>query len=66
MSHLEGFVMKWKEQKLCRLINSLYEFKQAPHTWYKNLANQLLKLNLKHFNIDDTILFVNKVESSIV
>ena len=40
--------------------------KQAPNMWYENITNHLLKLSFKHYNLDDTIQFVNKVGGSIV
>jgi hypothetical protein len=35
--------------------------KQAPQAWYEKLTENLLKLNFKHFNLDDATLFVKKV-----
>ena len=49
-----------KEKKVCKLINSLYNLKQAPCT-HKNLIAHLLKLNFKKCNLNVTTLFVNKV-----
>jgi hypothetical protein len=61
MSQPKGFVVKGKEQKVCKLIESLYGLKQALRVWYEKLTKHLLKLNFKHFNIDDATLFVKKV-----
>ena len=54
MSQPEGFVVKGKEQKVCKLVKSLYGLKQAPRAWYEKLTEHLLKLNFKHFDLDDT------------
>lgn len=62
----EGFAIKGQEQKVCKLIKSLYGLKQAPYAWYEKLTEHLLKLNYKHFNLDDATLFVKKVGRSIV
>ena len=62
MSQLEGFVVKGKEQKVCKLIKSLYILKQAPRSWYEKLIEHLLKLNFEHFDLDDATLFINKLE----
>jgi hypothetical protein len=32
-----------------------------PRAWYENLTQNLLKINFKHFNLDDATLYVNKV-----
>jgi hypothetical protein len=62
----EGFSVKRKEHKICKLIKSLYGLKQAPRAWYENFTEHLLKLNYKHFNLDDATLFVKKVGRSTV
>jgi hypothetical protein len=66
MSQPEGFVVKGQEQKVCKLIKSLYGLKQAPRAWYEKLTEHLLKLNFKHFNLDDATLFVKKVGKIVV
>jgi hypothetical protein len=48
------------------LIKSLYGLKQAPRAWYEKLTEHLLKLNYKHFNLDDATLFFKKVGRSVV
>jgi hypothetical protein len=62
----EGFSVKGKEHIVSKLIKSLYGLKQAPHAWYEKLTKHLLKLNYKHFNLDDATLSVKKVGRSIV
>jgi hypothetical protein len=61
MSHIEGFDVKGQENKLCKLIKSLYDLKQASRAWYEKITKHLLKLNFKKFNLDDESLFVKKV-----
>ena len=61
MSQPEGFVVKGQEHKICKLIKSLYGLKQAPQTWYEKLTEHLMKLNLKHFDLNDANFFVKKV-----
>ena len=58
MSQPKGFVVKGKEQKVCKLVKSLYDLKQAPHAWYEKLTEHLLKLNFEHFDLDDATLFI--------
>jgi hypothetical protein len=61
MSQPKGFVVKGQEHRACKLIKSLYGLKQAPRAWYENLTEHLLKINFKHFNLDDATLFDKKV-----
>ena len=50
-----------KRTKVCKLVKSLYGLKQAPQSWYEKLTELLLKLNFKHYNLDDATLFVKEV-----
>ena len=66
MSRPEVFVVKGQEQKICKLVKSLYGLKQAPRASYGNLIEHILKINFKHYNLDDTTLFVKKVGRCVV
>ena len=47
-------------------MKSLYGLKQAPRAWYEKLTEHLLKLNFKHYDLDDATLFVKKVGKIVV
>ena len=66
MDQPKFFAIKGQEQKVCKLVKSLYVLKQAPWDWYEKLIEYLLKLNYKHFNLDDATIFVKKVGRSVV
>ena len=66
MDQPEGFAIKGQEQKVCELVKYLYGLKQAPQAWYEKLIEHILKLNYKHFNLDDATLFVKKVGRLVV
>ena len=66
MSQPEGFVVKGNEQKVCKLVKSLYGLKQTPRAWYEKLTEHILKLNFEHFDLDDATLFIKKVGRSVV
>eukprot|EP00253_Pinus_taeda_P030704 PITA_30704 len=54
------------EHKVCKLVNSLDGLKQAPRDWYEKLTEHLLKLNFKHYDLDDATLFVKQVGKTVV
>ena len=66
MFQREGFFVKGKEQKVYKLMKSLCDLKRVPQAWYEKLTEHLLKLNYKHFDLDDATLFIKKVGSSVV
>eukprot|EP00253_Pinus_taeda_P006877 PITA_06877 len=66
MSQPEGFAVKGHEHKVCKLVNYLYDLKQAQRAWYEKLTEHLLKLNFNHFYLDDVTLFVKKVGKIVV
>eukprot|EP00253_Pinus_taeda_P006946 PITA_06946 len=66
MSQPEGFAVKGHEYKVCKLVKSLYGLKQALRPWYEKLTEHLLKLNFKHYDLDDATLFVKKVGKTIL
>ena len=55
-----------RTQGTYKLVKSLYGLKQAPRSWYENLTKHILKLNFKHYNLDDAKLFLKKVGRSVV
>ena len=66
MSQQEGFVVKGQENKVCKLVKSLYGLKQAREAQYEKIIEHILKINFKHYNIDDATLFVKKFGRSTV
>ena len=44
----------------------MYGLKQALRAWYKKLTEHLLKLNFKHYDLDDETLFAKKVGKKVV
>ncbi|MCY6488042.1 reverse transcriptase domain-containing protein, partial [Actinobacillus pleuropneumoniae] len=58
--------MKGHEHNVCKLVKSLYGLKQALRAWYEKLTEHLLKLNFKHYDLDDTTSFVKKVGKTAV
>ncbi|GJX29018.1 zinc finger, CCHC-type containing protein [Tanacetum coccineum] len=42
MNQLQGFIMPDNENKVCKLIKSLYELKQAPKQWHQKFDELIL------------------------
>jgi hypothetical protein len=40
--------------------------KQSSRSWYEELIEHLLKLNFKHFNLENATFFVNKAGKTIM
>jgi hypothetical protein len=58
--------VKGQEHKVCKLVKSLYGLKQELQAWYEKLTENILKLNFKHFNLDDATIFFKKVGKIVV
>ena len=43
MEQLEGFIAQGNEDKVCKLVCSLYRLKQAGQVWNRTLANTIRK-----------------------
>ncbi|KAF3682389.1 putative FACT complex subunit SSRP1-like [Capsicum annuum] len=57
MEQPEGFVAPGKENKVCRLINSLYELKQAPKQWHAKF-DQIMLANGFNINECDKCVYI--------
>ena len=66
MSQRGGFFVKGHEHKVWKLVKSLYGLKQAPQAWYEKLTEHLLKLNFKHYDLDNANLFFKMVGKVVV
>ena len=62
----EGFAVKGKEKKVCKLVKALYGLKQASRASYEKLTEHLIKLNYKLCDLNDATLFVKKIWKSVI
>ena len=53
----EGFVIKGKENLLCRLKKSLYGLKEAPRPWYKKFDSFMLDYGYNRTISDNCVFF---------
>ncbi|KAL9266757.1 Retrovirus-related Pol polyprotein from transposon TNT 1-94-like protein, partial [Drosera capensis] len=53
----EGFEVKGKEHKVCRLRKSLYGLKQAPRQWYKKFDSFMTSHGYQRFKADLCVYF---------
>ncbi|GKC40861.1 zinc finger, CCHC-type containing protein [Tanacetum coccineum] len=62
MKQPEGFVMPGDEHKVCKLVKSLYELKQAPKQWHQKFDEVVLSSGF-HLNQSDKCVY-SKFDSS--
>ncbi|GJS12170.1 zinc finger, CCHC-type containing protein, partial [Tanacetum coccineum] len=62
MKQLEGFVMPGNEHKVCKLVKSLYDLKQAPKQWHQKFDKVVLSSGFL-LNQSDKCIY-NKFDSS--
>lgn len=59
IQQFEGFVVKGKENKVCKLIKSLYDFKQAPKQSHENFDKVTLSNDFKIKEADKCVYVKN-------
>nr|GEU56410.1 zinc finger, CCHC-type [Tanacetum cinerariifolium] len=62
MKQPEGFVISGNEHKVCKLVKSLYEIKQAPKQWHQKFYEVVLSSGF-HLNQSDKCVY-SKFDSS--
>ncbi|GJZ29427.1 retrovirus-related pol polyprotein from transposon TNT 1-94 [Tanacetum coccineum] len=55
MEQPEGFVIQGQENKVCRLVKSLYRLKQAPKQWHERFDTTVISFGFKHNSADKCI-----------
>ena len=55
MEQSEGFVLLDNENKVCRLVKSLYGWKQTPKQWHEKFDGTILTNEFSHNNADKCI-----------
>lgn len=77
MKQPDGFLVKGKEDYVCRLRKSLYGLKQAPHQWYKKFESVMCEQGykkttsdhyvfVKEFADDDFIILLLYVDDMLI
>ena len=65
MEQPEGFVVQGQENKVCKLVKSLYVLKQAPKQWHEKFDHTMLSLGFK-INECDKCVYIKKYTNSCV
>ena len=55
MEQPEGFVLLGNENKVCKLIKSVYGLKQAPKQWHEKFDSVILEFGFEHNSADKCI-----------
>ena len=65
MEQPEGFVVQGQENKVCKLVKSLYELKQAPKQWHEKFDHTMLSHGFK-INECDKCVYIKTYANSCV
>jgi hypothetical protein len=65
MRQLDGFIQTTKDNLVLKLHKNLYKLQQSPWAWYDRIDTYLIKIGFIH-NIDDTNVYMKKVENSLM
>jgi hypothetical protein len=57
MKQPEGYVVKGKNEMVCKMKKSLYDLKQSPRTWYKKFDTYMLELGFTRSKEDHCVYF---------
>jgi hypothetical protein len=64
MKQLEGFIIKGKEELVCRIKKYLYGLKQSPRMWYHKFDSYIQGLGFKRSQ-DDHCVYIKQVNHFI-
>ncbi|KAH9140625.1 hypothetical protein AeRB84_015153 [Aphanomyces euteiches] len=60
-----GIAVQGEESKVCRLIKSIYDLKQAPRCWYLTLHSFLVRIGFERC-VQEVCLYTKRVGDSVV
>nr|GEV25879.1 retrotransposon ribonuclease H [Tanacetum cinerariifolium] len=55
MEQPKGFVIQWQENKVCRLVKSLYGLKQALNQWHERFDTTIISFGFQHNSADRAV-----------
>ncbi|KAK8628127.1 hypothetical protein V6N13_063839 [Hibiscus sabdariffa] len=61
-----GFVVKGKEEKVCKLKKALYGLKQAPRAWYKKIDSYLIEKGFERSKNEHTLYVKNQGKNDLL
>ena len=57
MKIIEGFAVKGKKGRVCRMKKSMYGLKKSPRMWYKKIDTYILGLGFTRSKVDHCVYF---------
>lgn len=66
MSQLKGFIIPSQEHKACKLVKSLYSFKQGPERWHEKLDSTIVAYGCIVNNYDRCLYYKNVGDKFII
>ena len=64
MKQPEGFIESGKENKVCKLVKSLYDLKQAPKQWHEKFDLVIISYGF-HINNSDKYVYVKQYDDGV-
>ena len=66
MEKPEGFIVKGQEHKVCKLVKSLYGFKQAPKQWHEKFDKVVLEYGFRINESEKSLYYKENIGGCVI